>query len=347
LNLYRGPLGKDTRGAAEIIDRVALNYSISPRLLLALLEFQAGALTQAEPPLGMDPFYLGYRDSGHRSLYMQLVWAANTLNNLYYSYRAGTLTSFTHADGALERPDPWQNAATVALQVYFSTVLPVDDYAQATTGNGLALTYSYLFGDPWANQSGHIPGSLVQPALRLPFEAGKTWAYTGGPHTGYGSGQPLAAIDFAPPSVEGGCVESGEWVTAVADGVVARSEDGVLVLDLDGDADERTGWTIFYLHLLHDPSFTPGTAITAGQPLGHPSCEAGLSTGTHVHIARKYNGEWILAGGIGGVLAFNLDGWQAVAGSAEYVGTLVKTGQVVTACTCSDGSSHIQASFSP
>ena len=34
------------RTGAEIVDFVATNYSVSPRLLLALLEFQAGALSQ-------------------------------------------------------------------------------------------------------------------------------------------------------------------------------------------------------------------------------------------------------------------------------------------------------------
>ncbi len=34
--------------------------------------------------------------------------------------------------------------------------------------------------------------------------------------------------------------------------------------------------------------------------------QGGEVTGTHVHIARKYNGEWILADG---PLAFNLEGW--------------------------------------
>ena len=37
--------------------------------------------------------------------------------------------------------------------------------------------------------------------------------------------------------------------------------------------------------------------VQAGDPLGHPSCEGGNVTGTHVHLARKFNGEWIGAGG--------------------------------------------------
>jgi hypothetical protein len=63
-------------------------------------------------------------------------------------------------------------------------------------------------------------------------------------------------------------------------------------------------------------------------------------TGTHVHIARKYNGEWILADG---PLAFNLEGWIAHNGSREYKGTLTRGGAVVIACECSDYQSQIMA----
>jgi len=59
----------------------------------------------------------------------------------------------------------------------------------------------------------------------------------------------MAALDFAPPSVLKGCVPSNEYVVAVADGQIVRSEPAVVMLDLDGDGDEHTGWVIFYFHL--------------------------------------------------------------------------------------------------
>jgi LasA protease len=39
----------DTIGAAEVIRRVADDYSVNPRLLLALLEYRAGWLFNPEP----------------------------------------------------------------------------------------------------------------------------------------------------------------------------------------------------------------------------------------------------------------------------------------------------------
>ena len=49
------------RSAAEVVDLVALNYSVSPRLLLALLEYQSGALSQATPGGDAQVYPMGYR----------------------------------------------------------------------------------------------------------------------------------------------------------------------------------------------------------------------------------------------------------------------------------------------
>lgn len=340
LSSYREYASGANRTGGEIVDLVARNFSLNPRMLLAILEYQTGALTQADAAGDFGDYFLGNVDRKHRGLYLQLVWAANTLNNAYYAWRKGDLDSITRLDGTLERPDPWQNAASVALQYYYSRLLLLDEYQQAIGPDGLYSVYEGLFGNPWLDDQAHIPGSLTQPEMLLPFQSGETWALTGGPHTGWGQGEPFAALDFAPPSVVGGCVPSNEWGTAVAAGVVVRSEPGVVVLDLDGDGEERTGWTIFYLHIGNEGRIPLGARLSAGDPVGHPSCEGGTSTGTHIHIARKYNGEWILAEG---PLAFNLDGWVAQNGENPYQGTLTRFSQIVTACECSDSTSFITA----
>lgn len=169
--------------------------------------------------------------------------------------------------------------------------------------------------------------------MALPFTPNKVWSYTGGPHPVWGANQPWAAIDFAPPSEQSGCATSNEWVTAVADGVISRTEVGLAILDLDGDGDERTGWAVLYLHLSKDDAAIQGKQVKTGDVIGHPSCERGLATGTHVHIARKYNGEWISADG---PLAFDLEGWIVHSDGTPYLGTLTRFGQTLRACTCSD-----------
>jgi len=324
----------------ELVQYVANNYSISPRLILAILEFQAGALSQPTNPNRDNPYILGYDDTMHQGLYNQILWAVNTLNNGYYGWRTGILTSFDHIDGSLERPDPWQNAASVALQYYFAQTMSTDDYTKATQGQGFANTYQQLFGNPWVNVKPHIPGSLQQPPLNFPFLPGQFWAFTGAPHTGWGTGLPFAAIDLAPPSNVTSCAPSPLWARAMADGVVARTDTGLVELDLDGDGDIRTGWVLLYLHIATDGSAKVGQRLKLGDPVGHPSCEGGEATGAHVHIARLYNGEWISASG---ALALNLEGWIAQSDGTPYQGNLVRYSQVVRACTCSDKPSQVEA----
>jgi hypothetical protein len=111
------------------------------------------------------------------------------------------------------------------------------------------------------------------------------------------------------------------------------------MLDLDGDGDERTGWVVMYLHLSRDDAAQQGKHVKAGDVLGHPSCERGKATGTHIHMARKFNGEWILADG---PLAFDLEGWIVHSSGTAYLGTLTRFAQTVTACTCSDGNSQLE-----
>ena len=332
------------RTGAQVVDLIATHYSISPRLLLALLEFHSGALSRPTASLDEQMYPMGYRSRKDSGFYQQLAWTANTLNNGYYNWRQGKLTLLEFFNGRLERPDPEHTAATAALQYYFSIIYPQEDYNFAISPEGLYQVYTSLFGDPWLADEAHIPGSLTQPEFLLPFEPHRTWALTGGPHTAWGEGEPLAALDFAPPSVAGGCIDTDQFATAVAAGVIARSETGIVVLDLDGDGDERTGWAVFYLHVGTENRAPAGKVVAAGEPIGHPSCETGRSTGTHIHIARKYNGEWIPSEG---PLAFNFEGWIAQNGSRPYLGTLTRHSQTVYASQSAATSSHITSDKQP
>jgi LasA protease len=339
---YVPAASRDLTGA-ETVDYVATNWSISPRLLLAILEYKSGALSQGRKP--SKTYILDFEQRIYARAsnlnYLQLIWAANTLNNGYYGWRTGTLTEFTEPDGTIIRPDPWQNAATVAVEYFFSRTSSGADYDAAVSPSGLAKTYEILFGRPVEGGDSLLPGSLQQPAFTLPFQRQQTWTYTGGPHTGWGSGQPYPAVDFAPPCDGPGCgsLDPRNYVVAMAGGLVARSGPDGVMLDLDGDGDERTGWNIFYLHLAGEGRVALGHELKVGDYMGYPSSEGGEATGTHIHIARKYNGEWIPAGG---PMAFNMDGWVVQEGSAPYLGTLTRNGVVVVACACSNLYSEVR-----
>jgi len=335
---FQATTAVDTLSGAEIVHLVATNYSLSPRLLLAVLEYQTGALSQPVPPSGR--YLLGEIDYTRAGFYLQLIWAANALNNGFYGWRTGELVEFELRNGSIEQPDPWQTAASVGIQYYFSRNFSMDEYRRAVGPDGIVRVYRELFGDPWAADQPIIPVSLQQPPLTFPFPAGESWTLTGGPHTGWGSLLPWAGLDFAPPAVEGGCVPTSHLAVAMADGVVVRSQAGVVMLDLDGDGDERTGWVLLYLHIATPGRPSVGRTLRQGDPVGYPSCEGGIATGTHVHIARKYNGEWIAADS---AIPLNLEGWIAEKGAAPYEGLLRRDNQVVIACACSNAASQVTA----
>ncbi len=324
-----------TLTGAQIIERVAIENSINPRLLLALLEFQSG-LVYGEPGSLADSEYpLGHVNQNEKGLFRQLIWAVNHLSVGYYSWREGRLIDLDFSDGVSARLAPDLNAGSIALQYYFAQIYDSEQWVQALDlENGFPALYEEMFGTPWGRAQSVeplYPPGLKQPQLILPFDMERLWSYTGGPHGAWEHDGSYAAVDFAPASSEPGCQDSNAWVVASASGLVVRSGKGVVVLDLDGDGLEQTGWVVLHLHVSNDSSVPVGTWVNIGDHLGHPSCEGGMATGTHVHIARKYNGEWIAADG---PMPFVLSGWRVHAGEEAYLGTLTRGDEIIPACTC-------------
>jgi len=313
--------------AGQILMRVAQNYSVNPRLLLALLEHQSEWVSNPTP--SNTEFPMGLQDGFHDSLYLQLTWAADTLNWGYYSWRANAVSIWVLADGNIVPVAPTINAGTAGVQYFFSKLDDLFTWQGDVTAFGLFQTYFFMFGNPFDLAiEPLVPAGLKQPAMQLPFEEGSIWSFTGGPHGGWDSGSAWAALDFGPPGETAGCSLSDEWVVAVADGWLVRSSDGAVMQDLDGDGYEQTGWVVFYMHIESRDRTPVGTYVYAGERLGHPSCEGGFSNGTHVHIARKYNGEWIAADGS---LPFVMDGWVSSGNGIEYDGFLTKGDQMIEA----------------
>ena len=118
-----------------------------------------------------------------------------------------------------------------------------------------------------------------------------------------------------------------------------RTATGLVMLDLDGDGSEQTGWVLQYLHVTTADHPPEGARVEKDSVLGHPSCEGGFSTGTHVHVARKFNGEWVTADG---PLPFVLSGWEVQQGDKPYAGSLLREGERVDSSTVGSSPSLIQ-----
>ena len=333
LSSYREYLGSTGwLSGAGVIERSAFENSVNPRLLLALLDYEARWVRGTPENKFRTEYPLGYENFRNKGMFLQLSWGINQLSRGYYGWRTGTITELNFSDGTKLHLDPTLNAGTVGLMYFFSRLHSLNEWLRIMDQtSGFASYYQNMFGDPWsrADRIGPLfPPSLSQPEMVLPFETHSPWAFTGGPHSAWEHDGPLAALDFAPASDKTGCGTAPQWVLASAPGLVVRSGHGIVVVDMDGDGSEQTGWNILYLHVANKDRVSKGQWVEMNDPIGHASCEGGISTGTHLHFARKYNGEWVTADG---PLPFVLSGWTAVAGDKPYQGTLVKGNKIITA----------------
>lgn len=338
LREYTEEIDTQAVSGADVVALVASNYSVNPRLLLAILEHRSRWVTEGSPPEVGTGFPLGFVHPNRVGLYRQLAWAANELNRGFYSWRANSIGTWVLNDGTVVPIDPTINAGTAGIQRLFGELDDRATWEQDVTALGLFKTYFLLFGSPFDLAiEPLVPRGLSQPGMELPFEPGTSWFFTGGPHASWDSGSAWGALDFAPPDVLG-CTPSSEWITAAADGFVVRSSNGVVVQDLDGDGYEQTGWSILYLHVFDEERLPEGTFVFAGERLGHPSCEGGVSNAAHLHLARKHNGEWIPADRD---LPFMLGGWISAGGGREYDGFLRRGSVVLEALEDTSDSNRI------
>ncbi|MEP7198187.1 MAG: LysM peptidoglycan-binding domain-containing protein [Chloroflexota bacterium] len=308
---------------AQIIQILSERFSVGPRVLLAVLEMRSGWVTGQPASARQEKYPFDLDDRAHTGLYYQVWKAANFLNAGYYGKLLRGLDAVS-LDDARARIAPSLNPGTVALQNLLAQGERYGNWTNELGANGFKATYQKLFGDPFANAIEPLaPSDLKQPLLRLPFEDNHTWYYTGGPHGAWADGSAWAAVDFAAMG-PGGCAPSPEWAIAAATGRVVQSEHGRVMLNLNGANFQGTGWTVMYMHMASRGRVTKGSFLYVGDRIGHPSCEGGYATASHLHIARMFNGQWM---SVASDTPFDLAGWTFKYSSVEYDGAMSRGGE--------------------
>lgn len=324
-----------TLTAPEIVDLVAQEYSVGPRVLLALLELRGRWLRTSNLDWEQIAYPLGFdRGEAWQGLYYQLCIAADNLNAGFYGWWEDTSWLIQVRDGTYVQYSTQINAGTAGVQRVLAQT--ADSYESWIADlQAFQEVYEALFGSPFDFAvEPLIPGSTKPIALTLPWVKSETWYYTGGPHPGWGTQGAFAAVDFATDEEHVGCAISERWVTAAAAGEVLVSEDGMVLQDTDGDGFLGTGWVLIYMHIAANGRVEVGTSLEVGDNIGHSSCEGGVSTASHLHFARRFNGVWIDVEDINWPM--NLSGWVPASSGEAYEGTLTRAGITKTACECWD-----------
>ncbi len=113
----------------QIVDRIATDYSVNPRILLAVLEYQSHWVSRLNPDPATLDYPIGLKDTRRKGLYRQLAWAADNLNLGYYLWRVNGVASWILPDGNVVPISATINAGTAGVQNMFASLLGLSGLA--------------------------------------------------------------------------------------------------------------------------------------------------------------------------------------------------------------------------
>ncbi len=291
---------------AESISHWAGYSSISPKVLLTLLEQHSGLISDAnaEHARVQRPYGDLSRKIGFEA---QLQDVANQLAERIYS---GKLRLEATEFATAEQQDP-----LAYLLTFNNDTATQKPQVQQKRFEQL---YQKLFAEDFKPANVKIANSanalLAGPAngfLQFPFPTGQSW-HVGGAHTNTGSGSyPMSSLDMSQGG-GWGSNQSGIWVAASAGGSFKRHSSCFAEVVHSG------GWSTTYYHLMNI-QYNTGATVSKNTKIANPAnskpqalCNGGASTGPHQHWSLKQNGSWTHLNGV------YVSGWQITATGTSY-----------------------------
>jgi LasA protease len=265
---------------AEVISHWCGFYSVSPKVLLAVLEARSGVLTSpgaiADPTAGL---------VAGASFDDQVQALLAELTEDFYAFRGRSQA---------ERDAAGMNAATFALVNAFRNDATIEAFAPAVESarESFIGMLTRLFPEALLDRQLDVSIDAIPPTdlIQMPWTLGDSW-YFNGVHTNSGNNSgPRASIDFTRIwQLWGGNVTTDYVVASLPGTVTVFSSCQVRVTSL-------TGWAVNYYHL-DQIQVTTGQQVTPNQRLaayaGNESqalCQGGSSTGPHVHFTLIQDG---------------------------------------------------------
>ncbi len=282
---------------AEIISHWSGYSSISPKIIITIIEHQTGLLTNfdassLEKPLGKLSTQNGFSN--------QVKDVAIRIADSYYQSR---------------------NNSTVTVESIMQNILSLNTGEMRKSPKSFETTYFTLFPgevERSVGQSGiqadegpqQIPPDNL---LQLPYPVGESWRF-GGSHVSSGSGiHPQASLDFFTGSGGWGSNTSPYWVSSATAGTAIRhSSCSVEVIH------PLAEWSTSYYHL-DNVQVTTNQSVAINTPLANYAnteaqalCNGGSSTGPHLHFSLKQNGAYYHLDGV------KLSGYSVHTGRYSY-----------------------------
>ena len=293
----------------ELISHWTGYYSISPKIILTIMDLQSQSVSSSNVPTLVDrPFVELAMSTGFENQLKEV------LSKLYSDYYAFLMAKKSSDNKPLSDEI---NAATYALLNLFRPTYSKKEFSilEPALRFEFLNRYYLLFPDKSGDldRGGNIEATPPASLLQLPWKTGEAW-YFNGVHTWTGNDPGImSSIDFVENwNLGWGDDTSTDYVVAAHEGTVTVfSSCFVRVTGSDG-------WATNYYHL-DNLQVSNGDAVASNQSLGtyantqaQALCSGGSSTGPHVHFALLSNGSYSSLSGV------NLSGYAIHPGRHSY-----------------------------
>ncbi|WP_026309340.1 M23 family metallopeptidase [Kangiella aquimarina] len=298
-------------GYAEIISHYAGYSSISPKVLIAIMEQQTGIISN---PVSATTITRPFGDLSSKIGFKEQV--QDISSRLAKEFYRGHSYSDTGSNEVMTTDEDVYRAIEAVIPEQAEEAFEINR-ERGTKGSSkkVSRTHRTLFEESKKEESTTQTQSLVIADInnyfQLPFRVGESWR-NGGSHTNHGSGTyPQSSLDFNAGGYWGDNL-SHIWVSASAPGVIKNHSSCFSEIIHDD------GWSTTYYHI-ENIQYPTGSNLQRNTRIANYAndttqalCNGGQSSGPHLHFSLKKDGQFYHLNGI------KLSGYEVRTGRSSY-----------------------------